>query len=661
MTITDRRGRTVGGVDSSALPADPNSGLAIKQACLVATTANITLSGLQTIDGVLLVANDRVLVKSQTTASENGIYTASSGNWTRSVDWDGTHEIARGTQVLVMTGTVNALKNFSIRTADPLVIGTTSLVMSEQVVGGPELAALAALGTTGLMARTAAATYATRTVTAGTGIGVTNGDGVSGNPTVAVTDAELLALAGLTSAADKLFYFTGSGTAALADFTTAARSLLDDADAAAMRTTLGVVIGANVQAYSSELAAVAAIATTGIVRRTGSNTWTLGTAVANSELATMAAYTFKGNNTSGSATPTDVDIAGLTTKASPAAGDYVIISDQAASGAWKKAAISSISSAGSVSSWNGATGAIAAYFPPQGRLTLQTAVPVMVTTQSSKGTLYYTPYHGNMVPIYDGTNMLPIAFAEISIAISNTTKNPAAIGASKVNDWFVWNDAGTLRLSHGPDWTDDTTRSAGTALVMVNGILLNNASITNGPAASRGTYVGTTRSDGFSLLNWIYGALASGGTAAVLGIWNAYNRVTVSTGVADTTDSWTLATNATWRDANGSATMRVSYICGLQEDSFSAQYGCLLYTNALSNPAIVGIGYDSSTAFSGYTGNNALTYIQSCVSHFKTTSFGYHSMRAIEQNFNSGATSTFYGDAGSSAQFQGGLYFEGRF
>lgn len=127
MTITDRRGRTVDGTDSSASPADPNPGLAIKQACLVATTANITLSGLQSIDGVTVAENDRVLVKSQTTGSENGIYTASSGNWSRSVDWDGTHEIARGTQVLVTTGTVNALKIFSIRTADPLVIGTTNL------------------------------------------------------------------------------------------------------------------------------------------------------------------------------------------------------------------------------------------------------------------------------------------------------------------------------------------------------------------------------------------------------------------------------------------------------------------------------------------------------------------------------------------------------
>jgi hypothetical protein len=99
----------------------------------------------------------------------------------------------------------------------------------------------------------------------------------------------------------------------------------------------------TLQPLDADLTAIAALSATGIARRTATTpTWSVGTAVANAELATMAAFTFKGNNTTGSAVPGDVDIAALTTKASPAGGDYLLISDQAASGAWKKVAMSTL-------------------------------------------------------------------------------------------------------------------------------------------------------------------------------------------------------------------------------------------------------------------------------------------------------------------------------
>lgn len=115
------------------------SGAAIKVPCKTATTANITLSGEQTIDGVAVVDGDRVLVKSQTDGTENGIYTVDTSAWDRAPDWDGEFDVKKGTLIYVTDGTTTN-GYWKVTTADPITVGTTSVTIAEgfRLVNYPE-------------------------------------------------------------------------------------------------------------------------------------------------------------------------------------------------------------------------------------------------------------------------------------------------------------------------------------------------------------------------------------------------------------------------------------------------------------------------------------------------------------------------------------------
>jgi hypothetical protein len=104
--------------------------VAVKAPCRVATTAAITLSGTQTIDGVAVVSGDRVLVKDQSSAIDNGIWICSAGAWTRAPDFDGSFDAVGGTLLKVNSGSTNGNSYWDVDGNGVIAIGTDEIEFS---------------------------------------------------------------------------------------------------------------------------------------------------------------------------------------------------------------------------------------------------------------------------------------------------------------------------------------------------------------------------------------------------------------------------------------------------------------------------------------------------------------------------------------------------
>lgn len=300
---------------------------------------------------------------------------------------------------------------------------------------------------------------------------------------------------------------------------------------------------------------------------------------------------------------------------------------------------------------------------PGGRLTLASATPVMTATATAQTTVYYSPFVHRFVPIYNGTSFaLHDVGGELSQATTDSTKSPAAATTNSNYDVFVWLDGTTYRATRGPAWSSGTARGTGagtTELERVNGIWVNKIAITNGPAARRGTYVGTIRTNGSSQVDFnLSGTAAAGGTAGDIGLWNAYNASPWAALVMDSTDSWSYTT-ATIRPSNNSTTMRVSFVVGLAQSTIRGIFSGASQTT--SSTGRVGVGYDSTTAFSGHAGvmGSSTGFVFPGIGYYeRPAEIGYHYVQALER----GQTGvTFYGDNGQPDNFQTGLTVSGWF
>lgn len=265
----------------------------------------------------------------------------------------------------------------------------------------------------------------------------------------------------------------------------------------------------------------------------------------------------------------------------------------------------------------------------EGRLTLTSGTPVTTADVTAAGTVYFTPYNGNRVRVYDGTRWIVKTFSEISLSLTLTS--------GKNYDIFLDDDASTLSAV---EWTNDSTRA--TALTTQDGVYVKSGDTTK-------LYLGTIRASG---------ANTAEDSNAKRFVWNAYNRVRRSMSYTGQTGTWTYTT-ASYRQANATSTNRLEAVFGLASDSVAVKVACSV-SNSTGNIAVAaGVGVDSTTVNSAQQfGYNALTSQKQIATFYEAIPVvGYHAYNWLEISQAIGTTTW----VGTSPNTQGGIIGNGWF
>jgi hypothetical protein len=269
-------------------------GLDAKASCVAATTADITLSGAQTIDGVSIVAGNRVLVKNQSLSQNNGIYLCASGSWTRTTDAN-TWDALTSAFTFIEQGTLNGDCGFVCTANAGGTLGTTALPWS-QFSGAGTFTAGTGLTLTGsvfsLTSPVAVANGGTGLTSLGSGVATFLGTPSSANLAAAVSDE------------------TGSGALVFASSPTL------------VTPTLGAATATSLNGVTLTGTSTPALSVTGTAAVSGSNTGDQTTITGNAGTATIlqTARNINGVSFNGSADITVTAAAGTLTGATLAAG-----------------------------------------------------------------------------------------------------------------------------------------------------------------------------------------------------------------------------------------------------------------------------------------------------------------------------------------------------
>lgn len=250
--------------------------------------------------------------------------------------------------------------------------------------------------------------------------------------------------------------------------------------------------------------------------------------------------------------------------------------------------------------------------PPQGYLTLSSdsSNPILTTDALASTTVFYTPYVGNLIAVYNGSSFVTAPFTQLTLPLS------ASHALNTIYDCFVFSNSGVLTLVTGPAWNNSSAGSGArgtggstTQLSRLNGLWVNTVQITgrNGAstftiAANTATYVGSIFVDGTA---GQVSCIMSYGQSRKWGVWNAYNRVPIQVKAGDATATWSYTTN-TIRAANGSSANSITVFSGLAEEDYdfstTAWVSSANLAASQASGGVVGIGFNSTTAFSGQQG-----------------------------------------------------------
>lgn len=260
-----------------------------------------------------------------------------------------------------------------------------------------------------------------------------------------------------------------------------------------------------------------------------------------------------------------------------------------------------------------------------GRLTLTASTPVTTADVTAATTLYWTPYAGNQVALYDGSAWAMYTFTERSIAVPATT--------SQMYDVFVYNNAGTITLELTA-WTNDTTRA--TALVFQNGVYVKTGATTR-------RYLGSFRTTTVS------GQTEDSVTKRF--VFNYYNRVDARMYYTPG-GTWTYTLTAI-RQANGSTSSQLAIVVGVAEDSVDVAIAVGVSNSAGGANLGVLIGYDSTTtvaagAVGGHNLGAASVTLQVDTHLRHQPAVGYHFYAWLETSTNTGTTTWNGGGSGST-------------